>query len=396
MLRPDPKVWRDRWVVDLRTAGFGQRYALGPATLTREDALHAAYETLTRLRRGVAEPAQRDMFDDAAPRQIGGLIDRWAAEKRYDREGSARYGKTYTRLVRSDLGGYSLAEFMPPQGNGRLAGYVRALEARELSGRTIRNYLSIIEQALRFAVERGWLVQAPLHPRLPPKAPPVFRWLTHQMFRALRAEIFRGVSLNEMQRTGVADAHQLALHVEYRRIYLSWIFYTGAHHHDADTATTDWLFLDGEAYIRHNNKSSRVVQDEQFEMPLFLLDDLRALEKLLGRPFYPGESFTGGPWPECARVMQKAAKRLKFPHGANPSILRRSYAREMYLRGYTVREVADRMGHVDERMLTEIYVRTPRGGGRVKSRWDRTLAVGGLPSGLAQILQLHPSEDHDK
>lgn len=393
-MRPDPKLRGDKWVVDLRTLGFGQRYALGSA-VDRETALHETYELLTRLRgRGIAEPAQRDLFDDAAPVFIGGLIDRWSAEKRYDREGSKRYGKTYTRLVRSDLSQYKLGEFAPPAGNGRLSGYVRSLEARELSGRTIRNRLSIIEQALRFAVERGWLDQAPLHPKLPPKAAPVFRWITEPMFRVLRAEIYRGVSLHEMARAGIVDATELALYVERRRVYLSWLFYTGVHHHDADSATADWLFLDGGAYVRHNNKSSRVVQDEQFEMPPQLLADLRALEKLLDRPFFPGESFTGGPWPDCSRVMQRGAKRLKFPHGANPSILRRSYAREMYLRGYSVREVADRMGHVDERMLTEIYVRTPRGAGRAKSRWDLLPASASppSPSGMAQVLHLYKGE----
>lgn len=392
-MRPDPKQRAGKWVVDLRPLGLGQRYTLGPDSLSREDALHAAYELLARLRgKGMADAPQRTLFDDGAPLYVGALLDRWSDQKRYQGEGAARYGKTYARLVRRELGEYKLTDFAPPAGHARLSAYARSLEAANLSGRTIRNRLSIIEQALRFAVESGWLDQVPLHPSLPPKALPVFRWITESMFRALRGEVYRGVSLHEMARAGIPDAAELALYVERRRVYLSWLFYTGVHHYDADHASADWLFLDGAAYIRHNHKTS--MKPAQFEMPPQLLADLRALETLLGRAFFPDECFTGGPWPDCSRVMQRAARRLKFPHGASPSILRRSYAREMLLRGYSVREVADRMGHVDERMVEAIYTQTPRATGRPKSRWDLLPASAPSPtvSGMARVLHLHKAE----
>jgi integrase len=389
-------------VVDLRAAGFGNRYVLAAAdALTKEGAIHAAYARLAALRHdGAADLPQRSMFDELAPHGLGALIDRWAAQHKpaSGSAGAKRYLATYARLVRGDVGHYKVEDFQPPDGTRRLAAYVADLERRRLSGRTIRNRLSILEQALRFAVERGWLSHEPLHPRMPPKAPPVFRWITEAMFRALRGAVFDGVTVGEMHRAGVRDAGELALYVERRRVFLSWLFYTGVHHHDADAATADWLFLDGRAYIRHNNKSARCVADEQFEMPEPLYADLRALEVLQGRPFFPGEPFNGGAWPECSRAMQKAALRLRFPHGANPSILRRSYAREMFLLGYSVREVADRMGHVDERMLHEIYVRTPRPRGRVQSRWAIAADAGAppTPSGMARVLQMPGSGGRDR
>jgi integrase len=385
-------------VVDLRSLGHGQRYTLGPAALGREAALHAAYETLDRLRgRGLADAPQRTMFDDGAPVYVGALLDRWYMEKRYGSAGAARYGKTYTRVVRCELGEYKLTDFAPPAGNARLAAYVGSLIANGNAGRTIRNKLSTIEQALRLAVERGWLAAMPLHPReLPQKAPPSFHWITDKMFRALRSEVLRCASFSQLRRSigKKPTTDDLALYVERRRMYLSWLFYTGCHHHDADHATADWLFLDGRAYIRHNNKSAACVPDEQFEMPEPLYEDLRALERLQGRPFYPGESFTGGPWLNVSRALQDAAKALQFPHGVNPSILRRSYAREMILRGYTIQEVSDRMGHADQRMLIEIYHRTPRPSGHPRSRWtlQSSAPTGAPPSGLATVLRLQKGE----
>lgn len=395
MKRPELRIEAGKWVADLRALGFG-RYRVCDASEPEKEALHCAYEMLADLRRErMAELSQRDLFDEKGPEFFGAVLDRWQAEKRYDRAGSEKYGRSYAKLVRAELGAYRIADFAQPDGNRRMVAYVRELEKRSFSGRTIRNRLSIAEQVLRFAVERGWLASAPLHPKLPPKAAPVFHWITEPMFRALRSDILRGVTVERMGGTGgIKDAAGLALYVARRRVYLSWLFYTGVHNADADTASADQLFLDGRAYIRHNQKSSRVVPDEQFEMPEPLFADLTALQEALGRPFFPGERFAGGPWSKCSKVMQAAARRLGFPHGATPRILRRSYAREMFLRGYEIHEVADRMGHVDERMLREIYVRTPKAAGHARSRWliSGDAGTSPAPSGMARVLQFAPAE----
>ena len=392
-MRPDPRVVGDRWTVDLRRAGFGQRYSLDiAATEPREEALHRSYALLEQLRgRRLAEPEQRDLFGETVPTLFAAALDAWLRQKRTrsDKEGAKRWLSTYARLVKKELGEYELTTFGPPEGTRRLAAYVKSLERRQLSGRTMRSRLSIAEQVCRFAVEQGWIASVPLHPAMPPKAPPVFHWLTETMFRALRAEIYRGVKLAQMFRVVGRDAAALPLYVARRRMYLSWLFYTGVHHYDADHATSDWLFLDGRAYIRHNHKTS--MQLTQFEMPDPLYDDFRELEALQRRPFLSGESFTGGPWPDCSRVMQKAATVLGFHEGANPSILRRSYAREMFLHGYDVHEVADRMGHVDTRMLRSIYMQTPRAVGHPRTKWQHT-AEAASPSGMARVLHLHTTE----
>jgi integrase len=237
-------------------------------------------------------------------------------------------------------------------------------------------------QVLRFAGARGWAI-CPQVPPLPPRPVPVFNWVNEALFRAIRDEIFS---------RGERVAPEVYAR---RRVYLSWLFYTGAHTADADALTTDALFLDGGAYIRHNEKSARVVPDEQFEMPEPLIDDLRELERGLGHELWPGSPFAGGPWPHVARIVGRAARRLGVAHPVNPRVLRRSFAREMFQRGYAVQEVADRMGHVDLRMLHEVYVRTPRAAGAARSKWKRprTPAPGVPPrgNGLATVTRLEVS-----
>jgi integrase len=380
-MRPDPRVYGGKWVVDLRSAGFGQRYVLCAAEAPREEAVHLGYQLVEQLRgRRLAEATQaRDLFGEITPQLFATALDAWQRAKRYDTEGGKEWGDKYTKLLRRELGDYRLSEFAPPVGSARLAAYVDELRRRELSGRTIRNRVFLARQVMLFAVERGWLPAAPTLPRMPPRAAPVFRWLTEAMFRALRSAIFP---------PGTPPAVATAEIIARRRVYLSWLFYTGVHTADADTFSADQLFLEGRQYIRHNAKAAGGVDDEQFEMPEPLYCDLMELQGLVGRPFFPAEPVSGGPWPHVARVMGAAALRLGFPHGANPRILRRSYAREMVLRGYTVREIADRMGHTDERMLNEIYKRTPRPAGQVKSRWQLADVGPGTHSGMARVLQI--------
>lgn len=65
------------------------------------------------------------------------------------------------------------------------------------------------------------------------------------------------------------------------------------------------------------------------------------------------------------------------------------------MRGWSEREVADILGHVDERMIRQVYRRTPlrlRSG--VKIPWDRESTarlLGGQPwTGRAKVLSFKP------
>lgn len=380
MAYPTPTQFSDLWVVDLRAWKFGQRYRLGfVCELTEMQAVHAAYAVLERLRRErAAEPHAQLEIPTGAATTFAGALDAWEARKEYRVPGSARYGKAYARLVRAELGAYDLAELAPPGGNDRLHDYVRTLANRGLGARTVRNRISIAMQVLHFAARRGWAV-CPERPPLPSKPAPVFQWITEANFRALRDAIFSG-----------GDPHRCTPELyARRRFYLSWLFYTGAHTGDADALTVDLIFVSGGSFIRRNTKSASVVPDEQFEMPEPLIHDLRELREALGRDFLPAEALGGGPWPRAAQRIGDTATRLNFPHRVTPRILRRSFAREMFQRGYSVQEVADRMGHVDLTMLHEVYVRTPRPAGVVRSRWKCAPAPRApRGNGLARVVAI--------
>jgi integrase len=389
--RPTIRVASGVWVADLRGAGLPQnRLVLGPEALSEVEALHRAWERVVSLRddRLAEVKQQRDLFDCPAPTGFAAAVDAWKAQHR-PRSGDAgalRYVASVARRVRRHLGGYSLEEFAPPAGNARLEAYVQQLIRRELAGRTVRNLLTCALQVLRFAVSRGWLRALPLRPQnLPPKAPPVYRWITEEQFRALRARIFAGATASELRRVeGVRDAGAAALYVERRRCWLSWVFYTGVHHYDADHATGGDLFMDAGRYVRRNHKSARCVRPRQFDMPPPLLDDLRALEVLQGHPIAPDEPFTGGPWDNGSRTIQAAARALGFRDGCTPSILRRSYARELLIREVTVEQTAELMGHADTRMLRD-YAETvvPARGGA--SPWTRRPPSG---AGMGRVLPM--------
>lgn len=360
--RPTIRVFQGQWVADLRGAGLTQnRLVLGPAALSEVEATNLAWERVIYHRGELtAEVKQQDLFASPAPERFAAALDAWKAQHKTKGggPGALRYVKSVAARVRRVLGAERLEDFGPPGGNARIDAYVAHLAKRGMSGRTVRNLLTCVFQVLRFAVKYGWLRALPARPEqrdLPKKAGPVYRWITEDDFRRLRARIFAGITAAELGRVeGVCGDLEARLYVERRRCWLSWVFYTGVHHYDADNAAgVDLIGLDSAhpRYIRRNHKSSGMVHPKQFRMPEPLLDDLRALEALQGHPIGPGEAFTGGPWENGSRTIQAAARALGLKDGCTPSILRRSYARELLLLGRTVHEVAELMGHVDTRML---------------------------------------------
>jgi len=392
--RPTIRVVGGRWCADLRGVGLPQnRLVLGLAALSDIEALHRAWELVLQLRdERLAEVKQGDLFASPAPERFAAALDAWKAQHRPRRgtAGGVRYVASVARRVRRHLGEYRLEEFAPPAGTARLEAYVQGMIRKELAGRTIRNLVTCAFQVLRFAVGKGWLRAMPLRPEhLPPKAPAVFHWITEEMFRALRGRMLEGVTAAELRRVGgIATDADAALYVERRRCWLSWAFYTGAHHANCDDATGADLIMGGLRYVRRNNKSSGLVHPRQFATPEPLIDDLRALEALQGHPIGPDESFTGGPWDNGSRTIQATARALGFPHGCTPSILRRSYARELLLLGLTVEQVAEMMGHVDTRMLrtyAETVVPSASGG----SPWKRK-PPGAAPerAGMGRVLPM--------
>jgi len=403
---PTPVVREGKWEVDLRSWGFkGWHYVLGPAELPQLQAVHRAYAKLEELRAArLAEPgAQLELRPVAgAPRTFAEALDEWERRKQYDTDAGAAWGKKYTALVRADLGTYALAEFQGHAGEDRMLAYLRSLEALGLGSRTIRNRFSIVLQVLRLAADRRWLDGVARAPKMPRRPPPRYEWIDEATFRAVRAKLFdsdRGRRVLERHARARGCREPAAVLVERRKVYLSLLFYLGLHPADAAAFSDDHIYLDAGAYRRHNNKSAACVPDEQFELPEPLIDDVRALLALLGREaFYCGE-LIGGPWPDGARNNELQAIQEELGIKGAPlcaQVMRRSFAREMFRRGYSIAEVAARMGHVDETMLREVYARTPRPIGRARTRWTRT-PIAGAPTthAGARVVQFRPTEVSD-
>jgi integrase len=325
-----------------------------------------------------------------APRTFAAAVDEWERRKEYRTPDGAEYGRKTARIVRTELGAYALVEFVGVEGEDRLLAYKRSMEReRELGPRTVRNRFSVLGQVLKFAHRRRWLASLPVMPEMPQAPKPRFEWIDEATFRALRA------ALNLRNGAPLPKGETWATLTARRKFYLSWLFYTGAHRRDADLLTDEHLGLDVGIYIRHNNKSARVIPDEQFEMPEPLVDDARELLAALGREaFYCGEPVAGGRWGSVDQVLGRVQVRAGIPGARiNTRILRRSFAREMLRRGYTLQETADRMGHSDLRMLREVYTRTPRAAGSPRTRWTRTAPRAmAAPNTRARVVQFQSRE----
>lgn len=399
----DPVVVDGQWKVRLSRQGFGWHYVLGPASLPREQAIHLAYAKLEELRAArLAEPHAQLELQTGPPRTLAAAVDAWRAVKRVKRQASERYVKTYAARVIRDLGSYNLLQFVDGGGQERITAYLDRMLAAGAASRTVRNVLSTLKQVLRFSAnpERRWIPFVPEFPRQPELPAPLYQWIDEPLFRHLRAQLYApGVEwdalVSWLRRAGNRKLGSPELFVERRRVYLSWLFYTGVRNQDADHLSADDVSLDFGVYTRRAQKTS--AEPMQFAMPEPLVDDLRAYLAAAGREFFlPKERIGGGRWANVARILQRKARELGIEVDVTPRIFRRSFAREMFVLGYEPREVAEMMGHVDLSMLQEIYVQTPRPKGPARSLWRRTVpgAHGGnvgpakvLRFGLAPELQ---------
>jgi integrase len=385
---PKPYLLDGKWVVDLRSWGFGWHYTLGDASLPESEAIHRAWARLFQLQqeRTAAPPGAQLRLESApggaGPATFAGAVDAWEPTRRGKTEGGKKWLRQYAKAVRAEFGATRLVALCQTGGEKLIRDYVLALERGDFgqcySGRSIRNRLSVIRQVLRFCVgdERSWLPYVPMLPEAPAKAAPKFDWIGEEVFRWVRDRIYADSSTSHlkavMRREELGD--DPALYVARRKIYLSWLFYTGARTGDADRLTADLVGLHTGIYIRMGTKTG--VPLEQFPMPTPLVDDLKAYLAFVGREFFlPEEPIGGGPWSTVARVLGETAAAIGKPI-LNPRIFRRSYARCMFALGYQIKDVADRMGHADMRMLHEVYARAERPTGAARTLWPRFTVKG--------------------
>jgi hypothetical protein len=109
-------------------------------------------------------------------------------------------------------------------------------------------------------------------------------------------------------------------------------------------------------------------------------------------PRFPiGEVVTGGPWHQPTRVLGPACDRL-WPDGSRPrwtfQLARRSTVWEYTVRGWSTHEIATVLGHVDDRMIRDVYRRCCELGiiSPVRVPWSVASGPHGGPSRMAPVL----------
>ena len=400
MSKPTPVLIRGRWVLDLRWAGCGRRFLKTPGRPELEAAaIHEGYALFWRLR---AERGQRaleqQLLEGPAVRQVA---EELLEARDYDRRGGERYVRSYTAQVVKRFGHLAVNQFEPPNGTQLLREWRNELAEQGLSPKTRRNYLNVMDQILRHAADRSWLRSLPVKPKPTlteetlnsPDSP----WYSETDFRALRAGLYAGC---EEAIAGWLKRKRSDRTVEdfiaRRRLYLSFAFYTGMHVYDLDRLAAEHISPDFGSYWRTNHKSAAVIPGAAFDCPEQLWLDVKAELARLERPWHEGELIAGGTWPEGSRTLRKTAERLGLPLPITfRSVLRRSTVYELAIRGWSERECADVLGHVDEHMIRTVYRRVPlRNRSPKKIPWDLESSrrmLGGTPwTFRAKVLELGP------
>lgn len=404
MHKPTPVLRRGRWTVDLRWAGCGQRFLTTPGRPELEAAaIHEAYAILHRVRaeRGARALEQR-LLDGPSLRMV---IDELLDEREFSRKGGERYVRGYAAQIVKRWGYTAVNQFEPPNGTRLLRAWRDEMAADGLAPKTRRNYLNVMDQILRHAADRSWLRSVPCKPRptlteetlTSPDAP----WYSETDFRALRAGLYEGsedqIAAWHRRQGRAVDVEG---HIARRRLYLSFAFYTGMHVYDLDHLVAEHVSPDFGSYWRQNHKSAAVIPGAAFDCPEQLWLDVKAETARLGRPWLADEPIAGGPWPEGSRVLRATARRLGLPPEVNfRSVLRRSTVYELAIRGWSERECADVLGHVDEHMVRTVYRRVPlRNRSAKKIPWDLESSrrhLGGVPwTFRAAVLELPRKGPH--
>ena len=340
-----PYLVRNCWRVDL---GQGPVDLCGvPATPDAEDLAYRAALQLVIAYRPSPSSNQLALIDPSVEITIRGaaMAYRQRAQPAAT-PGGQKWRDQYLRAVVSELGGERLSAFAPPGGNVRLNQYFLRLRERGFSPKTIRGRLSLLGQVLRDAAVHGELPGLPLMPRV--------------AGCALRSVEYPRIAERDLR----AIMNQVTVQ---RRTYLSVGFYLGLHTADIETFSIDCL-LSGDAWIRRNTKS-RSVPDAQFPLPRACAADLDLAVSELGSD--PLRGLTGGPWSHRDEQLGPICRELGVvvPCGR---ILRRSCVWELASRGWSERECAEYLGHVDQRMVREVYVRFPvRERPQIRVPWDQ-------------------------
>lgn len=242
---------------------------------------------------------------------------------------------------------------------------------KPLGGHTVQNYIYQLAAVLQDALDAGQLAAMPKLPRELQDEPgpvyvPKFEHWVEADFRKLREEWAEEIlRVGGWTRFLGPDREVWRDYIAKRKLYLSMAYYTGLHTGDLDRVPAEWLSWEVGRYRRENTKSARCVRPAVFDMPEQLQLDCEAEARRcqdLGKPWRPEDLVCGGSWPRPFDALNTARLRLwpdpqnRPPH-FNFRLCRRSTAWEYCIRGWQAEQIAAILGHVDRKMVEEVYRR---------------------------------------
>jgi hypothetical protein len=435
MSYPTP-VWSEEkqlWELDLRSPWkLGRHVVRAPEPpFGLVEAIHKGRDIFDRLRDARA-PQPQMTLPGVDVGTFAELVRRYEYEREtnkemaYRKEGGRRWVLECDRALCLFFGQYELGAFEPPQGTRLILRYRNWLrgepdaetgapfvlpgrDRKPVGPRTCQDRLGQLAAILRWAslYPRQWLRALPTFP--PAKVRPgeklhhpISDWRDEATFRAARAALYedpvarRALGTTLRVRKQACDAAAVHDYICRRRLFLSFAFYTGMRLHDLSELSDRSVAPDFGFYQRHTRKTSGV-DDEEWkatweEAPRPLRADLEAERARLGRPYRRGELICGGPWLHPARPLREAGRRAGVD-SFNLRDCRRSFVYHKALAGLDESELVSLLGHVDSRMIHEVYLRVPPRASRDRSgaAWPElaTLAPG---TGDARIIPFRRNE----
>lgn len=352
----------------------------------------------------IKAPELRGLSPQGAGRSLADAILTYVDRREYDSDGGESYARKLCDRISRQLGHLLLSDLDGRAGNLLVLRWTESLwKGRGFKGNTVRNYVKQLFAILKWCQEEEWIAALPRMPkRLQAKSGPVYvpcyeHW-TEADFRTLRAEWWKGpLQKGSWVRFLGSDREVWKDYAAKRSLYLSVAYYTGLHTWDLDRIPAWWLSYEVGRYRRENHKSAACVRPAVFDMPEQLrLDCAEEAERCaaLGRPWHPDDLVCGGPWPRPFDALDTARKRIWPDERGRPChfnfrVTRRSTAWEYCIRGWPAEEIAEVLGHVDRKMVDEVYRRCDQLGviSPVRLPWKIGTAPKGQPrTGSATVL----------
>jgi hypothetical protein len=391
------------WYADFRAHGGQKHTSLRlPASASHLEVGFAVAEKLREVRVAGAVRSPELPGLERPGLTMHDLVDLYLDSRAddHDTKGGRGYVHDYAGYVRDGLGHLTVEQLSGKLGTVALKEWRGLLWRKKWCGRAVRNALNMAMAILRWGQEdeRELTGTLPRRPRRftetgKPMAEPCHAVMTEADFRELREHwADEGLHWGSLAKWCKIWRVDVADYVARRKLYLSFAFYTGAHPEDVNTLQGEHLSVDVGRYLRRNTKSARAVRPCPLDMPEQLQRDCEAELSRRGiLRFPPEELVAGGPWVRPTRSLGSMCKRL-WPDGSRPrftfQLSRRSCVWEYTVRGWSAHEIATVLGHVDDKMIQEVYRRCSQLGiiSPVRVPWTVASGPHGGPSRMAPVL----------